>query len=425
MAIRNSNPWEDFSHRLGESACSIPMRSDMPAPIAGLDRTDANPVNNTKREALLAACVAHVLHDGYTDLIYVMLPIWQAQFRIGYGCLAIIRALYVGAMAGLQLPANNLAERFGGKVILIIGTVIAATGYGLAGLSAGLLGLCAALILAGSGSSAQHPIGSGIVSRAYGQSARGPLGIYNFAGDLGKAVLPGGTSLLLIVLPWHVALWAIAILGLAVAVFIALLLPAATRRPSRILAEDNDATSGGQGFALLFVIGVLDTGVRMGLLIFLPFILKAKGASIPIIGVALAIVFIGGAAGKFICGWLGAKLGVLWSVVLTEGATAFAILMVLVLPLLPTLIMLLLLGALLNGTSSVLYGTVPEVASADQTERAFAIFYTGTIGSGAIFPILYGFLGDLVGINWATVSTAVTAFMILPFAFRLAPKLPK
>jgi len=204
-----------------------------------------------------------------------------------------------------------------------------------------------------------------------------------------------------------------------------LLLPAAPRRPSRILAEDNNASSGGQGFALLFVIGVLDTGVRMGLLIFLPFILKAKGASLPMIGVALAIVFIGGAAGKFICGWLGARVGVLWSVLLTEGATAFAILVVLVLPLLPTLIMLPLLGALLNGTSSVLYGTVPEVVSADQTERAFAVFYTGTIGSGAVFPILYGFLGDVVGVNWATLSTAVTAFMILPLAFRLAPELSK
>jgi MFS family permease len=339
--------------------------------------------------------------------------------------LAVIRALYLAATAGLQLPANSLAERFGGKVILIFGTVIAATGYGLAGLSGGLLGLCSALILAGSGSSTQHPIGSGIVSRAYGQSARGPLGIYNFAGDLGKAVLPGGTSLLLIALPWRVALWAIATLGLAAAVFITLLLPAATRRPSRILAKDGNASSGGQGFALLFAIGVLDTGVRMGVLIFLPFILKAKGASLPMIGVALAIVFIGGAAGKFICGWLGAQIGVLWSVLLTEGATAFAIVVILVLPLLPTLILLLFLGALLNGTSSVFYGTVPEVASADQTERAFAIFYTGTIGSGAIFPILYGFLGDVVGINWATLSTAVTAIMILPIAFRLAPELSK
>ncbi|HXM02720.1 MAG TPA: MFS transporter, partial [Chthoniobacterales bacterium] len=86
-------------------------------------------------------------------------------------------------------------------------------------------------------------------------------------------------------------------------------------------------------------------------------------------------------------------------------------------------ILLPLLGALLNGTSSVLYGTVPEVASPGQTEQAFAIFYTGVIGSGALFPIVYGFLGDVVGVSWATIATATTALAILPLAFALASRL--
>jgi hypothetical protein len=30
-----------------------------------------------ERRAAGVACSAHALHDGYTDLIYVMLPIWQ------------------------------------------------------------------------------------------------------------------------------------------------------------------------------------------------------------------------------------------------------------------------------------------------------------------------------------------------------------
>jgi MFS transporter, FSR family, fosmidomycin resistance protein len=115
-------------------------------------------------------------------------------FGIGYAWLAVIRALYLGSLAGLQVPANRLAERFGDKAVLMMGTATAAIGYGLAGLSGSLFGLGAALSLAGAGSSTQHPIGSGIVSRVYGRSARGPLGIYNFAGDLGKAALPGATS---------------------------------------------------------------------------------------------------------------------------------------------------------------------------------------------------------------------------------------
>jgi MFS family permease len=161
----------------------------------------------------------------------------------------------------------------------------------------------------------------------------------------------------------------------------------------------------------------------MGFLIFLPFLLKAKGASLPDIGFALSLVFIGGAAGKFACGWLGQHFGVLWTVLATEGGTALAIAAVLISPLLPALCTLPLLGVMLNGTSSVLYGTVPELAPADRTERAFALFYTGTIGSGAIAPVLFGILGDAAGIDWATVATSVAATLTIPLALLLAPRL--
>jgi MFS family permease len=174
---------------------------------------------------------------------------------------------------------------------------------------------------------------------------------------------------------------------------------------------------------LLFAIGVLDSAVRMGLLVFLPFLLTAKGAALPIVGLALSLVFIGGAIGKIACGWLGARFGMLATVLLTEGGTAACILAVLALPLGACLFLLPLLGIMLNGTSSVLYGTVPELAPPDHAERAFALFYTGTIGSGAVSPVLYGFLGDAVGVHWATVATAATALAIFPLALALAPRL--
>jgi FSR family fosmidomycin resistance protein-like MFS transporter len=197
-------------------------------------------------------------------------------------------------------------------------------------------------------------------------------------------------------------------------------------RIGRTVPVASRTTSGGGrgGFMLLLVIAILDNGVRMGFLIFLPFLLQAKGASLPTIGTALALTFIGGAAGKAACGWLGDRIGVLWTIVATEGGTAAFILALLVLPLEASLALLPLLGVCLNGTSSVLYGTVPALApSGRSTEQAFAIFYTGAIGSGAISPIFYGLLGDLVGTRWAIVATAVVAMATLPLAFLLAPKL--
>jgi MFS transporter, FSR family, fosmidomycin resistance protein len=395
--------------------------------MAGLTTTVPIPSVSTSdphaRRTFIVAGFAQALHDGYTDLIYVLLPVWQAEFALGYGVLAFVRGIYTGAMAGLQIPVGRLAERLGGRMLLALGTALAALGYALAGFSGGLLGLCFALALSGAGSSTQHPIASAAVSRAYGGTARGPLGIYNFTGDLGKAALPAATSVLLTILPWRSSLYILAMLGIVVALSVALLMPAVRRPSAGETSKKRQAGGGRGGFSLLFAIGVLDSAVRMGFLTFLPFLLKAKGASLPDIGLALALVFIGGAAGKFACGWLGARFGVLWTVLATEGGTAAAIVGALGLALIPSLVLLPLLGVMLNGTSSVLYGTVPELAPPDRTERAFALFYTGTIGSGAFAPVLFGMLGDAAGATWATLATAMTAIATIPIALALAPRL--
>ena len=377
------------------------------------------------RRTLAATGINHALHDGFTDLIYVLLPVWQTEFALSYGLLAVMRGLYSGAMAGLQIPVGRLAERIDGKILLALGTMVAALGYVLAGLSGSVVGLGLSLVISGAGSSTQHPLASVAVSRAYDKDARGPLGIYNFSGDLGKATLPPLTAMLLVIMSWRHALLLVALVALLVALCLVILMPVvgkgSAHKSSAVTAQGAHAGRG--GFSWLLTIGILDSAVRMGFLTFLPFLLRDKGASLPTSGFALALVFIGGAAGKFTCGWLGERVGTIRTVLVTEGGTAALILAVLALPLTPSIIVLPLLGVMLNGTSSVLYGTVPELTSPHRTERAFALFYTGTIGSGATAPVLYGLLGDAVGPTFATIATAITALAICPLALLLASHL--
>jgi MFS family permease len=384
--------------------------------------SSAPPSQPPARRALQGAAAAHALHDGYTDMIYVLLPVWQAEFALGYAALAALRGIYAGAMAAFQVPAGWLAERrLGGRAVLVAGTVLSALGYALAGFSGGLVGLCAALALSGIGSATQHPLASAAVSRAYGSGARGPLGVYNFSGDIGKAALPALLALLIAAMSWRSAVWLMAALGLVAAAGIWKLLPAAAGGPAA--KSSGGAAHGRGGFGLLLAIGVLDSGVRMGFLTFLPFLLKARGAELPLIGFAFTLVFLGGAAGKFACGWLGERFGLLATVLVTEIGTAAAIGAAMVLPLAGILVLLPLLGVMLNGTSSVLYGTVPELVAPGKEARGFALFYTGTIGSGALSPILYGVVGDAFGYEWGIAAAAAAALLTCPPALILAPRL--
>jgi FSR family fosmidomycin resistance protein-like MFS transporter len=382
------------------------------------------PDKSRARRTLALAGLAHALHDGLTDMIYVLLPVWQSQFALSYSALALLRALYVGSLAALGVPSGHLARYLDIRTVLVLGTLLSAGGYGLAGFSGGLVGLCISLALAGAGGSTQHPLASAAVSRAYGQAARGPLGTYNFAGDIGKAALPPAVSLLMTVMQWRSALWVVAGLGVVVALLIGCLMPATRPQTVRNGPAASAASAAGKGgFGLLLAIGVLDSAARMGFLLFLPFLLRAKGAPLTTVGLALSLIFIGGACGKAACGWLGARIGLLATVIMTEAGTTALILAVLALPLVPSMVLLPLLGVMLNGTSSVLYGTVPELVTNQKVERAFALFYSGTLGSSALAPVLYGRLGDAAGPAWATAAAAVTALGVVPLILVLSPRL--
>ncbi len=390
--------------------------------IADIDATKRD-----ERRAMSVASGAHALHDGYTDLIYVMLPIWQAEFGLTYAAVGLLRGLFAGTMASLQIPAGHLAERYGVAGILAGGTALTGFGYCLAGLSGGFTMLLVSLLIGGLGASTQHPLASALVARAFsGPRSMKALGGYNFAGDIGKMTVPALAAVMIAVMPWRPSLVILGSAGFVAALLILLVTPRFARADATGTTKTTSATAhkprgGRYAFPTLLSIGVIDSATRMGFLTFLPFILTAKGASVPLIGVALTLVFAGGAVGKLVCAFIGSRIGVIGTVYLTEIVTLVLVLLLLPASLEISLVILPILGVALNGTSSVLYGSVPELVDAEKRARAFGIFYTGTIGAGAIAPILYGFISDAIGLTGGVVVVAMMVVLTLPLAYMLRP----
>jgi FSR family fosmidomycin resistance protein-like MFS transporter len=374
------------------------------------------------RKTLAVCGGAHALHDGFTDLLNVLYPLLQSQFGLSYAAIGTLKAIYSSAMASGQIPSGWLARRLGGVTVLTVGTLLIAVGYGLAGFAGTLYGVAAGLLLAGLGGATQHPIASTLVSQAYtGLRSRTALGTYNFTGDVGKVALPALFSLIAAALGWREAMMVTAALAVLGAAFIVFSLRSAEMHLSEAKAAGMAGHDRPWAYWLLFSIHVADSSVRTGFLIYLPFLLRDKGADLPTIGLALSLLFAGGAAGKLVMGWVGQRLGVVSSVVLTEIATTAMILAALPLPLAATMALLPLVGLMLNGTSSVLYGTVPEFVTAEKRTHAFAVFYTGGSVAGAAAPILFGILGDHIGLIYALVCVAVLALLTVPMVWALRP----
>jgi len=374
------------------------------------------------RATLAASCVTHFLHDGFSDVVYVLLPVWAGEFRLSFAQVGLLRSAYSGGMASFQVPAGILAERWGERGLLAAGTAVTAFGFLILGLSGGFASLLLFLLLAGLGSGVQHPLSSSIVSKAYENGPRRvALGTYNFSGDLGKVVVPALVALASAVVGWRRAAPAYGAVGLLAALGIFLVLrrlAAGARRDES--ARDADRGKGGwgirdrKGFQVLSAVHVIDNTTRTAFLTFLPFLLIAKGSTIQAVGLALALVFAGGAVGKFVCGALAERLGVIRTVVLTELVTGGGILALLGLPLAPALALLPVLGVGLNGTSSVLYGTVADLVTPERRARAYGLFYTLGVGSGSVAPFFYGLGSDLWGVPATLTIVGLLVFTTIP-----------
>jgi FSR family fosmidomycin resistance protein-like MFS transporter len=129
--------------------------------------------------------------------------------------------------------------------------------------------------------------------------------------------------------------------------------------------------------------------------------------------------------GKLVCGLLAERMGILRTVILTEIATGLAILAVVASPLALAMVLLMPLGVALNGTSSVLYGTVAEFVRDDRQGRTFGLFYTLGSAAGATAQFAFGLISDLTSVPTALVLVAMLALATVPIALALAPHVSK
>jgi MFS family permease len=379
------------------------------------------------RAVLLTAALTHVLHDGFSDALYVLLPIWAGEFRLTLTQVGVLKAVYTGGMAISQVPAGLLAERWGERRLLAAGTAVAALGYVAVGASAsGMLALMVLLLVSGLGSGVQHPLSSSLVAHAYETGPRrAALGTYNFAGDIGKIAVPAAVALAATFVGWRAASAVYGLLGVAGAVVIAIVLGRLRAGGAEAQTEALTLGIGGwgirdaRGFQALSAVGMIDTATRTALLTFLPFLLLEKGLTVVGVGGALAVLFAGGAAGKFVCGLVAERVGIVRTVVLTELATALGIAAIALGSLSVALAVLLPLGVALNGTSSALYATVADLVLPERRARAYGLYYTLVVAASAAAPLVYGAVGDALGVMATLLLTSAVVLTTLPLCFVL------
>lgn len=388
---------------------------------------------SASKRTLSTCCAAHTLHDGLSDVTYVLLPLLAQTFGLSLAQVGLIRSAHRTAMAAFQIPAGLVAERFGERNLLALGTAMAGLAFVALGFASGFWMILVALFFAGCGSAVQHPLCSTIISHAYpGDGRRAALGTYNFFGDVGKFAFGGIVSLMLVAgISWQAPVVGFGVAGILTA--IAIFAVVTDSHAARAAAADAAAEAkparkvrgwgirNRQGFTALCLIEIIDSSTRVGFLTFIAFLMMDKGLPAGWAALSVPLILVGGMAGKLACGLLAERLGITRTIVITEIATGIGIMLTLVLPGIAAFLLLPLIGVVLQGTSSVLYATIGDLVEQERLPRAFGLFYTLGSLCGIAAPLGYGLLGDVAGVDTAIAVIGIAVFLVLPLCIALRP----
>lgn len=389
----------------------------------------AKPVSTVSRprRVLIFGSSMHVWSDLCFALMVPLLPIIKEDMGLSFTQVGLLRSVFNGASAVLQVPAGLLAETAGEFWLLVLGNIWVSAGLVAMAASPIFVVLLVAAGIGGLGGGTQHPLASSMVSRAYDDRGRSTaVGTVNFAGDLGKMAAPVVAGIFAVTLGWRVTLLIVGIAGVAL-----MMASSATRRlvdVGSLVARDAASPSDHDGpveqprmagFVALSFVGVLDSAARTAALVFLPFVMDAKGMGPAQISFMLFLLFAGGAAGKFVCGWLGDRFGAVSLIWGTKGLTAALLALSVVTPSIALAPLLVLTGIGLNGTSSVLYATVAEFVPPERRARFYGFYYTTNEVGTVVSPLVYGLVADLFSLSVTMVVMGIATASILPVSLTL------
>jgi len=377
------------------------------------------------RKILGVSCAIHIMQDGLTAAIYVLLPILAQSFGLSYAQVGWLKGVKNLAQGLLEIVSGIASDRFGERAVLTFGVAVSGIGYLILSQAAGAGTVLFCFILVGIGAAFQHSPASKLVTHAFGtEGRRGALGLYNSSGDAGKLTFTGLLSLgTAFAVGWQSMTLAFGLIAmlLAVAVFVML---GRLIEPRRTGTGDGAAVTGWgivnpSGFAALTAVVSLDSMVQASVLTFIAFVMIAKGFSTFAATLAAVLVLAGGMFGKALCGYLAQSFGIRRAFGAVQFATAVGLFAVAVLPGWAAYALLPFVGAVLQGSTSITYGAVNDLILPTHTARGFALIYAAGSFASIAGPLGFGLIGDVYGIETALLAMAAVAAIAVPSALAL------
>ena len=172
----------------------------------------------TERRIVGFTAGSHALVHTYELSIPILLTVWVGEFSTTAAVLGAVATVGYGLFGVGALPGGILVDRFGSKPLILACLAGMAGSFLLVSAAPTLPVLAAAIAVWGVTASVYHPAGLSLLSKSVDRRGAA-LGYHGIGGNLGIALGPLATALLLLTFDWRVVAAALAAPAAVVAVY--------------------------------------------------------------------------------------------------------------------------------------------------------------------------------------------------------------
>jgi FSR family fosmidomycin resistance protein-like MFS transporter len=373
---------------------------------------------------VLLVSFAHMMHDIYSSFLAPLLPLLIDKFGFSYsaaGALSLLQRIPVLVNPLIGVVADKIAMRY----LVIVAPSITAIAMSLLGAAPSLTVIIILLIVMGISSALFHVPTPVMIRKLSGDKVGKGMSFYMTGGEmartLGPLVILGAVSL------WGMeGTWRLIPFGVAASIILWV-------RLRKIHIADDFRKKEGEShllqifrkhwalFVILIGITFFRAIMRASLTTFLPTYMEDIGEGWQKGGIYLAILEFAGAAGTLFWGTASDRIGRKTALFIIAFVSPFLMYFFVDMNGIYALIMLILLGFFLLGTTPILLALVQD-RSHERPAFMNAMFMTISFGTGAVAVVLAGGLADWIGLKEAFRVSAYIAIGAVPFVLMLSAR---
>jgi MFS family permease len=369
----------------------------------------------------------HMLNHVISGALPILYPDIMEEFNLSYSRLGILRSASTFAAGFPQLFVGILRRWFSGRVLVGIGNAINSIMNIAAALSRGFFQFFGLTVIAGIGSSAQHPVGASIVSAGTDPAERGKmLGLNQAIPSLAFTFTPLVAAYLLTQMGWRTALALLSLPALVLSVVILFFIKGsktieATTRDALNFSKLREAMQDRNVLSISLLRSVM--AFRMGVRTFLPlYFIDVLGFTSEQSSILYSTLLFGGVLGPFFWGWLSDRFNRKPLIIGIMAASSLGYFMLNYITGYWSLaILLFIIGFLVQ--TVIVQSVLSDSVESTQLDQIFGLYFTIGFTIASFSSVIFGYIVEIFSFNLGfTYIAAVTGISMVPAFFIREPR---